>query len=380
MLQFFYLSGAYFMLQIANKPAQFGKQKNWRMGKREVSGWLGFLASAALASLFHGLGLAVFFAGFLFLLLVNFRAFIKWLLLAIPLFFVARWFFEAELLSALSGLGRVNNLYYYRVFLTHNYLFLTLLAGLGWLFFLSRSNLPWRDLPGDSKVFWLFTIFLGTQAFIVSFLLGQPFTRYFYPVFGFLIILAVEGIAQLAKLAQALGSKFQEIKTGLALAAIFAVLLFSLKGKISFLPRAVYSLNADMQEVPEVDWKKIYGFVGQKLEQNPQAILVTNWNDLPVWYIGERVGNLYIARKHYPNAPAIDALSSRPIVYSLAEFKKLIWQNSQGIVVFDSWDNRVPKGIREYARDNLGKELEVDRLYSRQPRYWPVNIYSWGMK
>ncbi len=135
-----------------------------------------------------------------------------------------------------------------------------------------------------------------------------------------------------------------------------------------------------MQEIPEVDWKKIYQFAGEKLAQNPQAILITNWNDLPVWYLGENLENLYLAREKGQGSLAVDPVSGGKMIYSLEDLDKLVEENPQGIAIFDSWDNLLLQGANEYARENFKKEMEVDRLYPVQPRFWPVNVYSWGME
>lgn len=144
---------------------------------------------------------------------------------------------------------------------------------------------------------------------------------------------------------------------------------------MTYFPIKAYSLNVDMQEIPEVDWKKIYAFVENKKIGNPHLILVTNWGDLPVWYLGEGRPD-YLVRKE---SRAYDPVSSGKIINSLAGFIDLIKINPRGIVVIDSWDDLVADGMREYCRDNLKKEMEIDRLYPIQPRYWPVTVYSWGM-
>ena len=145
--------------------------------------------------------------------------------------------------------------------------------------------------------------------------------------------------------------------------------------KFTLFPQKVYSVNADMQEIPEVDWKKIYGFVGEKLKQNPDSVLVTNWSDLPVWYLGEGRLN-YLVRKDKIEK---DSFSGAYIVNSLDKFINLLKIHKKGFFVLDSWDNLVPDGVREYCHKNLKREMEIDRLYPVQPRYWTVWVYSWGM-
>ncbi|MFH1561545.1 MAG: hypothetical protein ABID04_03135, partial [Patescibacteria group bacterium] len=198
------------------------------------------------------------------------------------------------------------------------------------------------------------------QLVTVSFILPQPFTRYFYPVFPFLILLTSYFLSRLKK-------------TLLILS--FLLLIIGLGNKIALEPSANYSLNEDMQEIPEVDWKKIYGLVGEKLEKNPGSILLTNWNDLPVWYLGEGSPD-YLTRT---DGDRQDKLSGAMIVNNLDQFRKLVDDNPTGLIVLDSWDDKVPDGIREYCHQNLKKEFEIDRLYPVQPRYWTVWVYSWGI-
>ncbi len=406
-LQFFYLLGAYFVLQITNKSQKKITNRNMRLRreicslrkrnilygskaktiksqisnsklqnpkklrKQEIKNWIGFLGCGGLASLFHGLGLVIFFNGFLYLLVTNLK-FLKrkWLRVApIALLFLGFGYaFKIQLVSVFSQIGKVNNLFYYRVFLTHNYLPLTFLAGLGGLFLLKKRAY---------KKLLLLIIFLGGQMFIASFLLGQPFIRYLYPVFPFIILLATYGffagvkmIGEIRGIREIGKRKTRLVITVLALTG----LIFSLRNKLSLLPTPIYSLNEDMQEIPEVDWQKIYKLVSLKLKKNPKAILITNWNDLPIWYLGE--GRLdYLVRT---NNGKSDPVSGAMIIH-YDNFVNLINEKPKGLVVLDSWDDRVPDGVREYCRDNLKKELEVDRLYQKQPRYWPVNVYSWGI-
>jgi len=359
-LQFFSILGFYFIYRVA-KENKF----NWRC-------FLGFLGCGIFASLMHGLGLVVFFSGFVYLLI--FKTFWlkkKWMLLGILLFVLFGLIFKIQIFSVFSQIGKVNNFYYYRVFLTHNYLLLCLLAILGGFLLFWRKN--YRELL-------IFVISLGVQFIIVSFFLGQPFTRYFYPVFPFIILLVSFGIWETGNLiskklcnAKRSRSNFQYLISFIFIFIIFYSLWRS--DKLSLFPQKIYSLNSDMQEVPEVDWKKIYGFVDKKLKENPEAVLMTNWNDLPVWYLGEGRLN-YLVRNETAKK---DIFSEAYLINTLEKFVNLQKIHNKGIFVFDSWDNIVPNDIREYCHKNLKRELEIDRIYSFQPRYWTVWVYSWGL-
>jgi hypothetical protein len=340
-LQFFFLLGAWFLYR---------------------GNLFGFLVCGVLASLMHGLGLVIFPIGLIYLLLSGKLGRFGFLgvLGALGVLGVVFW---EPIGSVIANLGKINNLFYYRVFLWHNYPLLGILGGLGVLGALVCKKRDWL-LP---------VLFLTVQGMIASFLLGQPFTRYFYIVFPFLVLLAVGGLGKLGNLG-CFGRKNKLVKSLTVL--ILAFFIVAMGDKFTILPKKAYSLNEDIQEIPEVDWKEIYGFVGEKLRENPETILVTNWNDLPVWYLGE--GKLdYLLRKPWGEVPpSIDSISGAKIIYSLEDFQKVVIGNT-GLLVIDSWDDYVPSGIREYVKSNLKKEFEIDRLYPIQPRYWPVEVYSW---
>ncbi len=177
-LQFFSLLGAFFIAKLT-KEERF----NWRY-------FLGFLGCGILASLMHGMGLVIFFVGFLYLLLFHFSWLKKWILPVILLTLIFGYVFKVQIFSVVSQIGKVNNLFYYRVFLWHNYSLLVFLALVGFLFQIFQK-----------KKTWLISIlFLAIQGFIVSSLLTQTFTRYFYIVFPFLVLLSAFGLGEIAKI------------------------------------------------------------------------------------------------------------------------------------------------------------------------------------
>ena len=122
-LQFFYLLGFYFIYRLTKE-----KIFNWRY-------FLGFLGCSVFASLMHGLGLTIFFSGFIYLLIFKASWFgKKWMFLGIFLLVLFGLIFKVQIFSILSSIGRTNNLFYYRVFMTHNYLPFCFLSFVGGLF------------------------------------------------------------------------------------------------------------------------------------------------------------------------------------------------------------------------------------------------------
>ena len=361
-LQFFFVLGAWFVYKLT-KEEKF----NWRY-------FSGFLACGILASLMHGLGLALFFNGFLYLLLFCFPWFkrqivvarergliFSWIAISFLVFLFFVYSFRSSTFAAISNLGEIKNLFYYRVFLWHNYSLLVFLAMVGGLCLVARRKKEWQIL----------ILFIAVQGFIVSFLLGQPFVRYFYIIFPFLVLFAAVGLVEISN---------QIIKTSKLRYLILVFLAFfmvAMGNKFTLLPERIYSVNEDMQEVPEVDYKKIYAFVGEKIKENPEIVYVANWNDHPIWYLGE--GSLDYLLRTTSSSIEIDSFSGAQYVKTLNDFEKVVSNNPKGLILLESWETELPIGAREYIKDNLKKELEIDRLYPVQPRLWPVEVYSWGI-
>lgn len=360
-LQFFYLLSAYFAYK-AVKTEKFEKY------------FLGFLLSGVAASLFHGLGLIILFDSLLFIFISDFNKF-KRLLFFFPAVFLLLPLYGFYSSVITTGFAKHFNFFYYRVFLRDNYFLLSLLAVLGLVLLFFKK---------DYQKSLLMLIFLGGQFFALAFILPQPFIRYVYVIFVFLILLAVYGGLGLASFLVERLTGWQVIRVdkkrknspvlryfNFLFAFILIFDLFAslvLNGKISIFPRQIYSLNEDMKEIPEVDWKKVYGCVRIRLEENPGTILAANWMTTPAWYLGEDSLNYFIREG-----------GSLTDIYSIERMAEVIRKEPKGIVVIDSWDLLVPKGLREFCRNNLKKEFELDRLYPVQPREWPVTVYSWGL-
>ena len=360
-LQFFFVLGAWFIYRLA-KEEKF----KWRY-------FSGFLTCGVLASLMHGLGLVFLFNGFLYLLLSYFSCFKKqivvvwgkgitflWVTISLLVFLSFAYSLHSMVSSIILSLGEVRNSFYYRVFLWHNYSLLVFLSLIGILFQIFQKKKSWLIL----------FLFLAIQGIIVSLFLPQPFVRYLYIVFPFLILFSAVGLVEISH-------RIVKISNFKNLILIFlAFFIVAMGNKFTLLPQRIYSLNEDMQEIPEVDWKKIYGFAEEKLVQNGDAILVTNWTDLPVWFLGEKELSYLLRRDSFVK---IDSFTGAKVVTDLTGFREIVQKEKKGLIIIDSWDNYVPDGIREYCREDLKKELEIDRLYEAQPRYWPVEVYSWGM-
>jgi hypothetical protein len=328
-----------------------------------------------LSSLFHGISFSIFLVGFFYIIfsgnifiLLKKKSNIYLLLLIFFILFILGYLLKDPLLATFSSFGNINNFEYYRIFLTKNYFPMIPFSLLGILFTFSKKQKN-KILP---------FLFIIVQLILVSFIINQPFTRYFYPVFPFFIFLGCVGLSEISFF---ISKKFfhKRFKNAILyfLFIFFIFLPFYKQKKLFLFPVSNLSLNGDIQEIPEVDWKRLYGFVEQKIIENPGTILMANWNDLPIWYLGE--GKLdYLVRTI--KQTDTDPLSNAVIISHLDDLKKIERENKSGLLVLDSWDNAIPKGVLEFSQKNLKKEFEIDRLYPVQPRYWTVWVYSWGLR
>lgn len=267
-------------------------------------------------------------------------------------------------LGPISGLlgSAVQNLKYYHSFFWRQYGLVTFFALLGSLH-LIFNKIKKAHLTIITLVFYLLFVVLFAD---------QPFVRYVYVVFPLLVILFSYMIVKSAK--TFLVKRRMLNTAGLALLVFFII---ASGYKFTLFPKKIYSLNEDMQEIPEVDYIKIYQLISNKLEQDNDAVFSSNWNDHAIWFLGE--GRLdYIIRQTTQNTER-EPFSGAVYIRNLEKFKEVMEKNNKGIVMLESWDDAVPKEVSVFIKDNLKKELEIDRLYSVQPRYWPVTVYSWGL-
>lgn len=370
LVQLLYILAFYFFLRFLEK---FDRLKEKNLSIRDLV-WTIILS--LLAAAVHPLGLLLFVYFGVYLVFFRwdifreiYRKFNKIVLLLTVLFLLLLlWrlnIFVALRNFVYGGWGETirfyNCFYYYRVFLSHNYLLISLFSFLGLILALIKKI----------KINILFFVLLVIHIGFISFRLNQPFVRYLYPIFPFIIIFAVYGLWR------AIFKIFKKEKVALLFIILLLFSFMFFDSKFALKPQSVYSLNEDMQEIPEVDYQRIYGFVKGKLNEYPEAVYVSNWNDHAVWYLGE--GNLDYLLRLTSSSNQKDPLSGAVFVQNLEALKEIINKNQKGLILLESWESELPQGTKEYIKSNLKKELEVDRLYSVQPRLWPVEVYSWGI-
>ena len=206
---------------------------------------------------------------------------------------------------------------------------------------------------------------------MVCFLGAVPFEKYVFPIFPLVFIISSFSLKEMSAVL------FKSRKNILFFVLVGLILVNG--NKFSLKPKAFYSLNFDMREIPEIDYKGIYQVVKEKTTNiNKQDLAIIEIDaDAPAWYLGEGI-NGFIPRKD--SLSAIDVGRGYNRFVSLDEFKKIQKEHRYGFVNLIEHNFRFyPEGLVEYVRSNL--KLEKKQQYapfSPDWNYWPVELYSWG--
>jgi len=232
----------------------------------------------------------------------------------------------------------------------------------------------WIKKEKDIVVF-LF-LFLATYMFSISFLVGVPFEKYSLPVFPIMFILASFSLWEIS-----MRLMTKERKT-IILFVFFILFIIANGNKFSLKPRRFYTLNFDMREIPEIDYKGVYQLIkGKSGGEIDEVALVDISHDIPAWYLGENK-NFFIPRKDVSIEKKVNINSGAIFIHNLEEFKELLADYSKGFVVLVEHNFRFyPKGFVDFVRENLKIEKKEEYAwFSPDWNRWTIELYSWGFK
>ncbi|KKT31079.1 MAG: seg [Microgenomates group bacterium GW2011_GWC1_44_10] len=247
---------------------------------------------------------------------------------------------------------------HYRIFLTHNYLWLIFGASIGF-FTLYRRNKELAVLLGGSVVF----IFA-----IAIFKINPRYVRYSLPAFPLMYLLFAEGVVSVI-------DKVTKRECLRWLLVILTVALLSLTGKFVFWPKYYYSINADMRENPIVDYKFAFAKIQNLIKDKKDVIVMDAWNDRVPWYLP---GQKYIFL-FKDGAGKIDPVFGEKILGTIKEFEAEKKLYESGIVIVEDWESLMNEDIKEYVRKNLKFEFTVQDLPYNENDHWGISVYSWGI-
>jgi len=316
-----------------------------------------------VATLFHGTGLISFGIIFFVVIYKSIKGKRFRFLASVPLFSIV-------LIVLLYGsYGNLNSVIsillsfrfsplHYRIFLTHNYLWLIIGASVGF-FALYKRNRELALLLGGSIVF----IFA-----IAIFKINPNYVRYSLPAFPLLYVLFAEGVVSIIDKV----SKKEYLRWTLV---IFTFMLLSFTGKFSFRPQYYYSINADVRENPIVDYKLAFAKIQTLIKDKKEVILMDAWNDRVPWYLP---GQEYIFLTKN-GAGKADPVFGEKMIGTIAEFEVEKKSFPSGVVIVEDWQSQTPEDLKEHIRKNLKFEFMVQDLPYNENDHWGISVYSWGI-
>lgn len=260
-----------------------------------------------------------------------------------------------------------NFLSYYHSLFWRGYPLLVFLA------FLGLAVTWFKEKNRQVKVLFFLTIFLVYLIF-VSFFVHVPFEKYTLALFPLLFLCSSVGLYKIS------GLFFEKKSYRQAVYLLLLVFILFNGNKFTFKPKRFYSLNFDMREIPEVDYKGIYQMIAQKIKEfdRTSVAIVDIDEDVPAWYLGE--GRNYFNPRNDMAGEEKSLSVWATYIHSQDEFKKIQSRFKYGFLVLLEHNFRFyPEGLVDYARSNLKLERKEEYpWFSPDWNRWPVEVYSWG--
>lgn len=260
---------------------------------------------------------------------------------------------------------RKNYIWYYHSLFWRQYPLLT---------FLSLISFIYLGISKKKKEIFLFAAASLPYLFMVSFLLHVPFEKYVLVIFSISFILSSYSLSEISRLT------FKDKNHAVILLFLFVGLILLNGNKFTLRPKFFYSLNFDMREIPEIDYKKIYRLVNNKSEgiEKGKIAIIDIDSDIPVYYLGE--GRLTHIPRNDVAEKVSDANTGAVYIHSLGEFLKVRNKYQYGFIELIEHNFRFyPEGMVDYVRKNLNLEIREEYAgFSPDWNRWPVELYSWG--
>lgn len=165
---------------------------------------------------------------------------------------------------------------------------------------------------------------------------------------------------------------------------IIIVLLYT--GGYKFVRKAssYYNPNADLVgDVQIADNKGLYTQLLAKYPNLDSYVIINDNPDAQLWYLKGRAPDALFIKNTVLKIPygqtAINPSTNKTTYTSLAQFKNLISTHKRGVVILEDWISYWPDDTKEYIKNTLKKEFEVDGLTEPGADPWPLAVYSWGL-
>lgn len=155
------------------------------------------------------------------------------------------------------------------------------------------------------------------------------------------------------------------------------ILLYTTGYKITRLPQAYYNPNIDKYgDVQIANYKDFYFQLKNRFPDYKNLYVVNDTLDVEYWYFG-RYSNAYFIKG--TTKPYKYNVGKHAMIYgSLLDFKKIIEDHPQGLLIMEDWESFLPEDIKQYVKKNLKLEFRVESLKEAPDDPWPLALYSWG--
>lgn len=271
-----------------------------------------------------------------------------------------------------------NNLWYYHALLWREYGLITFLAIIGSIYALKTNK----------KVTSLLIIFISLQLLFVTFFFGHYMTKYIFPVFHLLLLLAGIGLAFIA---DQLSQIFNKSKYSIGIAIVLTLFIVVNGDKFVIKPKPFYSVNHDMRDIALVDFHQVYKIIEEKTGPVSEFALIETWPDRANWYLRNNQqadvywfrwidGGLRKQTNFFTNDLGERVVEGANVKFvgELSDLQQVMNKYEHGFIWID--DTSLPKDVINYVKDNYKEELYVDHYkYDDNPySIWPGTLYSWG--
>ncbi len=247
---------------------------------------------------------------------------------------------------------------HYRIFLTHNYLWLVIGSILGFIIIFKKDK-EIAMLWGGS-IFFIFTTAI--------FKINPNYVRYSLPAFPLMYVLFAKGIVTVIEKT----TKQEYLRWSLVL---LTFILLSFTGKFVFWPKYYYSINADMRENPIVDYKLTFHKIKDLIKDKKDIIVMDAWNDRVPWYLPDQKFILLIKEGN----SVVDPVYGEKMMGTIEEFEIEKNLYKSGVVVVEDWQSQTPEDLKGHIRKNLKFEFTVQDLPYNENDHWGISVYSWGI-
>ena len=251
---------------------------------------------------------------------------------------------------------------HYRVFLTHNYLWLIAGSLIGFIYLYLKQKRKLAFLLGLSVAFIILFSLLKVH---------DRYVRYSITAFPLLYILYSIGVVGIFK--EVFNQKISFLKTILlSLIVIFLGFYLPIKDeKIILTPKKYYSLNADMRENPIVNYKSAFSKIRKLIQRKEKTIFIGDaWYDRILWYLP------YV--ENYYWLMVSDSKDER-FINKISYFQEIKSQYDAGIVIVENWESMTPPELQEHIRKTLKYEFTQGTVPGNEKDLWSISVYSWGL-